>query len=142
AIAGGDDVEVVLLQHVFQLFGLCAAVLDDEDFQAAPARFGFHILVTMAVNALAIPSGGNTSLVAPILMACPGMPWTTELSSSWTMVKAPASFNPFSSSAPSIPIPVSRTPTELGPKTALTERKRNDAEGRMPFSRSLLARRI
>ena len=74
AIAGGHDMEVVLLQHVFQLFGLCAAVLDDEDFEAAPARFGFHILVTMAVNALAIPSGGNTSLVAPILMACPGMP--------------------------------------------------------------------
>ena len=74
AIARGDDVEVVLLQHAFELFCLCPAVLDDKDFQMTTFRLRVHDFVAMVVKALAIASGGNTSLAAPILIACPGMP--------------------------------------------------------------------
>src|SRR6266478_4653487 len=74
AIASGDDMEVVFLQHVLQLLSLRGAVFNDKDFEMGSARFWFHGFVTMAVNARAMPSGGNTSLVAPSLIACPGIP--------------------------------------------------------------------
>src|SRR6266404_126913 len=74
AIARSDDMEVVLLEHVLQLLSLSGAVFNDKDFEVSSARFWLHGFVTMAVNARAMPSGGNTSLVAPSLIACPGMP--------------------------------------------------------------------
>src|SRR3989304_1884937 len=122
---------VLLLQEVHQLRSLCGAVFHDKDFYTIcrVTLWGFHIflmflLVVKLTNAAAILSGGRTYVAAPSLIASPGMPCTTELSSSCAMVIAPISFSVFNSSAPSLPMPVNITPTAAGPNTCAIERNR------------------
>lgn len=58
--------------------------------------------------AAATRSSGSTRSTAPSLMASLGMPKTTQLASSWAMVRAPPSCRRFMPRAPSSPLPVSK----------------------------------
>jgi len=67
---------------------------------------------------------------APILKAAPGMPQTTLVASSWTMVWAPALRISSRPRAPSSPMPVRMQPTALAPAKRVTDLNSTSTLGR------------
>ena len=62
---------------------------------------------------------GTTSTISNLIFM--GMPKTTEVASSWAILKEPASRIALSPCAPSLPIPVRMIPTALFPTCSATE---------------------
>ena len=71
---------------------------------------------------------------ASIRIASLGIPNTTQLSSSWATVPAPALRISFKPRAPSSPMPVMMIPKALGPAALAAERKRTSTEGQCRFT--------
>src|SRR5439155_18299125 len=145
AAVGGDGYEVVLsFEDVLESLGLRGAVFHDQDFHRWP--FGFRrsahgsvlpalcLRLTSVMRVSAILSAGKTWVAPPSAIASAGMPCTTERSRSWAKVVAPLSFMSFNSAAPSLPIPVSRTPSAFGPHDSASDRNRQETAGRRPLS--------
>ena len=84
---------------------------------------------------------GSTSSAAPAAMASRGMPKTTQLASSWQMLKLPASRISFIAFAPSAPMPVSMMPTALGPATRAADLNSTSTEGMWRFTGSVACTR-
>src|SRR2546428_5785199 len=87
---------------------------------------------TSFTSAAASASRGRIWSASPAATAAPGMPNTTDVSSSWATVRPPASLTARSPATPSCPIPLRMTATVPDPKARATDSKRNVAEGRKP----------
>ena len=85
----------------------------------------------------AILCTGSTYLTAPRAIACLGMPNMTLVSSFWAMVIPPASKISCIPCAPSLPIPVSRTPIAPSPQYSATDLKVAVTDGRWPSTGAL-----
>jgi hypothetical protein len=73
---------------------------------------------------------------APMSMAALGMPKTTQLASSCATFQLPASRITFIACAPSAPMPVSMTPSALGPITRAADWKSTSTDGLWRFTGS------
>ena len=86
--------------------------------------------MTSSASRAAILAGGRTYAAAPSSAASRGMPYTTQLASSWAKVTAPRARIRSSPSAPSRPMPVSRQPAAPAPYSAATDSNSTSTEGR------------
>src|SRR5579863_644823 len=77
----------------------------------------------------AIPRNGTTAVTASRAIASLGIPKTTQLASSWAMVRAPALRISSRPCAPSLPMPVMMTPTACDATDFATERKSTSTLG-------------
>src|SRR6185437_800427 len=132
AVCRDVDREPLHLQEDGERLCLRPAVFDDECALHAIPRASRSPLPTQRLICDAIADRGTVACVKPAATAAAGIPYTTQLSSSWASTWPPARRIARSPSTPSSPIPVRTTATHAPPHTSATDSKRTDPDGRKP----------
>src|SRR5579859_6477911 len=128
-VFGDGHVVSGVFEHQLCSGGLRAAVFDQEYVTLSGVG---HAALAKAASFSASPDGRSTTSAAPIWSATPGIPKTTQVSSDCTMVRPPSSRSRPRPSAPSLPMPDSRTPAQARGRQPAIESKSTLTDGRWP----------